>query len=87
MVGCVRDAGSLATISQDSLEFVRSLSQHQRGMFIRKPNLGATTLMLLDPNNLFGIDVHILFLDVGYFNQNAHESLPEWRSEKKQILT
>jgi hypothetical protein len=32
--------------------------------------------MLLDPNNLFGINVDIFFFDVGYLDQNAHMILP-----------
>jgi len=45
-------------------------------MLVSETNLSATALMLLYPNDLFGIDVDIFFLDVGYLDQNAHMILP-----------
>jgi hypothetical protein len=64
--------GESPAVSQDRLEFVRFLSQHQRGMLVRKANLGPAGVMLLDPNDLFGVDVDVFLLDVRYLNQNAH---------------
>jgi len=45
-------------------------------MFVSEANFGAATLMLLYPNNLFGIDVDVFFVVVGYLHQNAHMILP-----------
>jgi hypothetical protein len=56
-------------------------------VFIREANLSAAALMLLDPNDLCGIDVDIFFVVVGHPDQNAHVILPVANLETKQILT
>ena len=67
---------SLATISQQGCELIGFLPEHERGMFIRETNLSTATVVLLYPNDLFGINVDVLFIGVGYLNQKAHMILP-----------
>jgi hypothetical protein len=78
---------SPAAISQDSLELIGLLAQHQSGMFVREANLSAAALMMLDPNDLCGINVDIFFVVVRHLDQNAHVILPVGDLETKQILT
>jgi hypothetical protein len=56
-------------------------------MFVRETNLSAAALMMLDPNDLCGIDVDVFFIVVGHLDQNAHVTLPVGDLETKQILT
>lgn len=44
-------------------------------MFIGEADFGAAGLMLLNPDNLFGVDVHVFLLDIRDFDQVAHTIL------------